>query len=131
MLFCVTKVVFGWISNLSMEGEEENCRKRKGQFRSCWRKKRKGFHGKKAWEMRRETSTVANHDAIEESCKELQPSTSKGKSEYDDFLDRTAPKNMSELKLRNSSFNDLEDEGRISTCSQSRFFRNATEYGGA
>ena len=102
-----------------MEGEEENCKKRKGKFRSCWRKKRKGFHGKKAWEMRRETSTDANHDAIEESCKELQPSTSKGKSEYDDFLDRTAPKNMSELKLRNSSFNDLEDEGGISTCSQS------------
>ena len=119
MLFCVTKVVIGWILNLSMEGEEENCRKRKGKFRSCWRKKRKGFHGKKAWEMRRERSTDVNHDAIEELCKELQPSTSKGKSEYDDFLDRTAPKNMSELKLRNSSFNDLEDEGRISTCSQS------------
>ena len=87
MLFCVTKVVFGWILNLPMEGEEENCRKRKGKFRSCRRKKRKGFHGKKAWEMRREMSTDANHDAIEESCKELQPSTSKGKSDYDDFLD--------------------------------------------
>lgn len=119
MLFCVTKVVFGWILTLSMEGEEENCRKRKGKFRSYRRKKRKGFHGKKAWEMRRETSTDANHDASEESCKELQPSTSKGKSEYDDFLDRTAPKNMSELKLRNSSFNDLEDEVGISTRSQS------------
>ena len=77
MLFCVTKVVFGWILNLSMEEEEENRRKRKGKFRSCWRKKRKGFHGKKAWEMRRETSTDANHDAIpnaiEESCKHRQP----------------------------------------------------------
>ena len=30
-----------------------------------------------------------------------------------------SPKNMSELKLRNSSFNDLEDEVRISTRSQS------------
>ena len=34
------------------------------------------------------------------------------------FLDRTAPKNMSELKLRNSSFKDLENEFRVSTRSQ-------------
>ena len=71
-----------------MEGEEENCRKRKGKFRSCRRKKRKGFHGKKAWEMRRETNTDGNHEASEESREEPQPSTSKAKSEYDDFLDR-------------------------------------------
>ena len=71
---CVIKVAFGCILNLSMEGEEENCRKRKGKFRSCRRKKRKGFH--------------------------------------------TAPKNKSELKLRNSSFKDLENEVRVSTRSQ-------------
>ena len=48
----------------------------------------------------------------EETHEEPQSSTSKAQmqSEYDDFLDRTAPENMSELKLMNSSFNDFEKE---------------------
>ena len=73
-------------------------------------KKKKRFPRKKAWEMLRETNTDGNHEASEESREEPQPSTSKAKSEYDDFLDWTAPKNMSELKLRNSSFKDLDNE---------------------
>ena len=57
----------------------------------------------------------------EETHEEPQSSTSKAQmqSEYDDFLDRTAPENMSELKLMNSSFNDFENEG-VSTRSQTR-----------
>ena len=43
--FCTVKVVF---LCLTMEGEEDTGRKRKGKFRSCRRKKRKGFHGKKS-----------------------------------------------------------------------------------
>ena len=42
------------ILNLSMEVEGETGNKRKEKFRSCRRKKRKGFHGKKAREVRRE-----------------------------------------------------------------------------
>ena len=42
------------ILNLSMEVEGETGNKRKGKFRSCRRKKTKGFHGKKAREVRRE-----------------------------------------------------------------------------
>ena len=50
---------------------------------------------------------------------EPQPSTSKAQSEYDDFLDRTAPKNMSELKLMNSSFESFDRQEAVTTRSQS------------
>ena len=96
-----------------MEGQDQSIRKRKGKFRSCRRKKRKGFHGKKAWEMRRETNTNEGHETSEETHEEPQPSTSKAQSEYDDFLDRTAPRNMSELKLMNSCFKDFENEDGV------------------
>ena len=118
VLFRVIKVVFGCILNLSMEGEEESCRKRKGKFRSVQRKKRKGFHGKKAWKIQRETNTDGGHETSEETHEEPQPSTSKAQSEYDDFLDQTTPKNMSELKIMNSSFKDLKNEHGVSTRSQ-------------
>ena len=118
VLFRVIKVVFGCILNLSMEREEESCRKRKGKFRSVRRKKRKGFHRKKAWEIQRETNTDGGHETTEETREEPQPSTPKAQSEYDDFLDRTAPKNMSELKTMNSSFKDLKNKHGVSTRSQ-------------
>ena len=105
-----------------MEGEEESCKKRKGKFRSCRRKKRKGLHGKKAWEIRSETHTDGDQETSEETREEAQSSTSKAQmqSEYDDFLDRTAPENMLELKLMNSSFKDFENEEGVSTRSQTR-----------
>ncbi|XP_068700909.1 uncharacterized protein [Montipora foliosa] len=105
-----------------MEGDGETSRKRKGKFRSCRRKKRKGFHGKKAWEIRRETESDGRHDTgveIPETRVEPQPSTSKAKNEYDDFLDRTAPKNMSEAKLLNSSFGNFDHGEGVITRSQS------------
>ena len=34
---------------MGAKGKTES--KREGKFRSCRRKKRKGFHGKKAWEV--------------------------------------------------------------------------------
>lgn len=102
-----------------MEFEGETSIKRKGKFRSSRRKKRKGFHGKKAWEVRRETEENGRNDTSVESHEEPQPSTSKAQSEYDDFLDRTAPKNMSELKLMNSSFEKLDQQEAVTTRSQS------------
>ena len=39
---------------------------------------------------------------------EPQLSTSKAQNEYDNFLDPTAPKNMSELKLMNNSLEDFD-----------------------
>ena len=45
-----------------MEVEGETGNKRKGKFRSCRRKKRKGFHGKKAWEVRREAEENDRND---------------------------------------------------------------------
>lgn len=102
-----------------MEVEGETSIKRKGKFRSSRRKKRKGFHGKKAWEVRRETEENGRNDTSVESHEEPQPSTSKAQSEYDDFLDRTAPKNMSELKLMNSSFEKLDQQEAVTTRSQS------------
>ena len=102
-----------------MEVEGETGNKRKGKFRSCRRKKRKGFHGKKAWEVRREAEENDRNDTSVESHVEPQPSTSKAQSEYDDFLDRTAPKNMSELKLMNSSFESFDRQEAVTTRSQS------------
>ena len=49
---------------------------------------------------------------------QAHPRDPRAKVSTDDFLDRTAPKNMSEVKLRNSSFNDSEDEAGVSTRSQ-------------
>ena len=102
-----------------MEVEGETGNKRKGKFRSCRRKKRKGFHGKKAWEVRREAEENDRNDTSVESHVEPQPSTSKAQSEYDDFLDRTAPKNMSELKLMDSSFENFDRQEAVTTRSQS------------
>ena len=102
-----------------MEVEGETGNKRKGKFRSCRRKKRKGFHGKKAWEVRMEAEENDRNDTSVESHVEPQPSTSKAQSEYDDFLDRTAPKNMSELKLMNSSFESFDRQEAVTTRSQS------------
>ena len=106
---CVVLCYQGRFLNLSMEGEEESCKKRKRKFRSCRRKKRKGFHGKKAWEIRSETHTDGDQETCEETREEPQSNASKAQmqSEYDDFLDRTAPENMSELKFMNSSFKDF------------------------
>ena len=97
-----------------MEEEGETDRKRKAKFRSCRRKKRKGFHGKKAWEMRRETEANDLESPVNTSvktCVEPQPSTSKAQTDYDDFLARTAPANMSERKLMNSSFENFNNLG--------------------
>lgn len=74
---------------------------------------------KKAWEVRREIEENERNDTSVESHEEPQPSTSKAQSEYDDFLDRTAPKNMSELKLMNSSFEKLDQQEAVTTRSQS------------
>ena len=100
--------------DLLMEEEGETDRKRKTKFRSCRRKKRKGFHGKKAWEMRRETEANDLESPVNTSvktCVEPQPSTSKAQTDYDDFLARTAPANMSERKLMNSSFENVNNLG--------------------
>ena len=48
-----------------------------------------------------------------------QPSTSKAQSEYDDFLACTAPRNISELKLMNGSFENLDQQEGTLTRSQS------------
>ena len=63
-----------------------------------------------------------DQETSEGTREEPQSSTSKAQmqSEYDDFLDRTAPANMSELKLRNSSFTNFENEEGVSTRSQTR-----------
>ena len=91
--------------------------KREGKFRSCRRKKRKGFHGKKAWEVWREAEENGRNNTIIESHMEPQLSTSKAQNEY--FLDPTAPKNMSQLKLMNNSLEDFDRQEAVITHSQS------------
>ena len=119
MCCCVLSRLYSVIFRICRWKErKKTVEKEKGSLGRVGEKKEKVSTAKKAWEMRRETNTDGNHEASEESRKEPQPSTSKAKREYDDFLDRTAPKNMSELKLRNSSFKDLENEVRVSTRSQ-------------
>ena len=50
---------------------------------------------------------------------EPQLSTSKAQNEYDNFLDPTALKNMSELKLMNNSLEDFDRKEAVITRSQS------------
>ena len=45
-----------------MEVEGVTGNKRKGKLRSFRRKRRKGFHGKKAWEVRREAEENDRND---------------------------------------------------------------------
>ena len=95
-----------------MEESEDGSRKRKGKFRSSRRKKRKGFHGKKAWEIRREIEGESDVGSHVESNK-TQPSTSDAPSEGKEMSNVFTPKNMSELKLMNSSFEELRIEKEL------------------
>ena len=58
--------------------------------------------------MQRETEADSGHDTSVEARLETQPSTSKAQSEYDEFLARAAPRNMSELKVMNGSFENFD-----------------------
>ena len=75
-------------------------------------------HREKAWEMRRETEADGRHDISIETHLKPQPSISKV-GEYNDFLAGTAPRNMSELKLMNGSFANLDQQEGNLTRSQS------------
>jgi len=104
-----------------MGDSAESSKRRKGKFRSTRRKKRKGFHGKKAWEIRGETSgETASEDGASqhEISEEPQPSTSTAQSKRESLFSRKNPKNMSQLKLMNSSFLEFDRQSGVSTRSQ-------------
>ena len=110
-----------------MEESEDSSRKRKGKFRSSRRKKRKGFHGKKAWEIRRETEgevEVESDVGSRVESDETQPSTSDAPSGGKETSNVSTPKNMSKLKLVNSSFEESEDREGVMTRSQSSFLKS-------
>ena len=86
-----------------MEENGITSQKRKGKFRSRRMKKRKGFHGKKAWEVKRENAEE-NH--------EPQPSTSEVNNSVEG-LELAVRNNVSAQKLLNSSFDKFEDQGVI------------------
>lgn len=91
-----------------MEENGITSQKRKGKFRSRRMKKRKGFHGKKAWEVKREN---AEENRLE-SRHEPQPSTSEVNNSVEG-PELAVRNNVSAQKLLNSSFDKFEDQGVI------------------
>lgn len=100
------------------------------KFRSVKRKKRKGFHGKKAWEIHKEKPVSSEQTPQGESSKdnnlhlESQNPGSSSSSDQKESKERSSLpdlRNISTEKLLNSSFGSIEEkEGSILTRSTTR-----------
>ena len=83
---------------------------------------------KKAWEIRREIEGESDVGSHVESNETL-PSTSDAPSEGKEMSNVSTPKNMSELKLMNSSFEKFEDRKGVMTRSQSNLVNTEKAHG--
>ena len=96
------------------------------KFRSARRKKRKGFHGKKAWEIRKEEPALSQEqgDCSKTDSRHFvsQPCSSTPKPEKEIKENPSLPQriNVSAEKLLNSSFLSLEKEESHLTRSKTR-----------
>ena len=80
------------------------------------------------WEIRREIEAEGDVGSHVES-NETQPSTSDAPSEGKEMSNVSTPKNMSELKLMNSSFEEFEDRKGVMTRSQRNLVNTEKAHG--
>lgn len=93
------------------------------KFRSQKRKKRKGFHGKKAWEISQEQQVLGEETTKRESStasRHLERSTEQPSCSTTPQSSQLPARNISAEKLVNSSFTSLEEEECHLTRSKAR-----------